>query len=52
MSGHDLVGGFMQRRKKDMSKRSYPFLGVAPSLVGGLVAIFYFPIYREFHHPN
>ena len=21
-------------------------------LVGGLVAIFYFPIYWEFHHPN
>ena len=23
-----------------------------PRLVGGLVAIFYFPIYWEFHHPN
>ena len=23
-----------------------------PVLVGGLVAIFYFPIYWEFHHPN
>ena len=27
-------------------------MGKTPQLVGGLVAIYYFPIYWEFHHPN